>query len=109
MGNKLVTVAVTPNGYADAVCDGVFTLPEEIQMPLTNFLDILEQHEQISDGNWIGSKHLKYSSQSVYYLQKQNSCLTTEFLDLLGDVENYFPWAEEAFGYKHFLNLIFEY
>lgn len=102
MGNKLVSVAVTPNGYADAVCDGVFTLPEEIQMPLANFLDILEQHEQISDGDRIGSKHAKRSSQSVYYLQKQNSCLTTEFSYLLGDVENVFPWAEEAFGYNIF-------
>lgn len=42
MGSKVVTVAVTPDGYADAVRGERFVLPEERQLPLAAVLDVLE-------------------------------------------------------------------
>lgn len=42
MGSKVVTVAVTPDGYADAVRGERFVLPEERQLPLAAVLEILE-------------------------------------------------------------------
>lgn len=42
VGSKVVTVAVTPNGYADAVHGERFVLPEERLLPLATVLDILE-------------------------------------------------------------------
>lgn len=38
----MVTVAVTPDGYADAVRGERFVLPEERQLPLAAVLDVLE-------------------------------------------------------------------
>lgn len=42
VGSKVVTVAVTPDGYADAVRGERFVLPEERLLPLASVLDILE-------------------------------------------------------------------
>lgn len=42
VGSKVVTVAVTPDGYADAVRGERFILPEERLLPLATVLDILE-------------------------------------------------------------------
>lgn len=42
MGSKVVTVAVTPDGYADAVRGERFVLPEERLLPLATVLDILD-------------------------------------------------------------------
>lgn len=38
----MVTVAVTPDGYADAVRGERFVLPEERRLPLATVLDVLE-------------------------------------------------------------------
>ena len=78
-----VTVAVTPNGYADAVNNGLFVMPEERQMTIGQFLDILE-----APG----------STQGVFYVQKQNSNLTEEFQSMMGDVETEPAWGTEVFG-----------
>lgn len=88
-GDKEVVVAVTPNGYADAVAfdtethQEYFVMPEERKMKFSDFWKALEHPD-------------KYSG--VYYLQRQNSNLTEEFPELLEDIERHIPWATEAFG-----------
>ncbi|KAK8719006.1 hypothetical protein OTU49_014307, partial [Cherax quadricarinatus] len=42
IGSKSVSVAVTPNGYADAPYNGYFAMPEERSMKFSTFLDIME-------------------------------------------------------------------
>ena len=86
-GEKEVTVAVTPNGYADAVCNQYFVMPEERTMSFSSFLDIME-----------GDRKSEDDQHGVFYIQKQNSNLTTEFTELIPDVEADIPWATEAFG-----------
>ncbi|CAN7998216.1 unnamed protein product [Ixodes hexagonus] len=83
MGSQTVSVAVTPNGYADAVRDGMFVMPEERQMPFAEFLDILERRDD---------------SRGVFYVQKQNSNFTGEFERLADDVDADVAWATAAFG-----------
>lgn len=83
IGDTEVTVAVTPNGYADAVYEGKFVMPEERLMTFNTFLDIMEK---------------KTDSQGVFYVQKQNSNLTDEFEELSHDVEPHIAWATKAFG-----------
>lgn len=42
VGSKVISVAVTPNGYADAVSGDRFVMPEERQMSFSSVLDIIE-------------------------------------------------------------------
>jgi jumonji domain-containing protein 7 len=79
----VVTVSVTPNGYADAVTDGRFVMPEERAMKFGEFLDVL--------GN-------PGAHDGVYYVQKQNSNFTSEFRFLHEDAGTEVSWASEAFG-----------
>ncbi|KAJ7403164.1 JmjC domain-containing protein 7 [Pitangus sulphuratus] len=81
VGPKVVSVAVTPNGYADAVFQDRFVMPEERQMPFMDFLDIVEK---------------KVTSSNVFYVQKQCSNLTKEFPELVSDVQPDIPWMTEA-------------
>lgn len=90
MGKKLVTVAVTPNGYADAIATGsgelsseYFVTPEERVIPMSEFLNALENN---------------YQYPGVFYIQRQNSNLTEDFPELVPDVGRDVPWATEAFG-----------
>ncbi|XP_014668771.1 PREDICTED: jmjC domain-containing protein 7-like isoform X2 [Priapulus caudatus] len=81
--DKELSVAVTPNGYADAVLGNNFVMPEERKMAFSHFLDIIDK---------------KVEANGVFYIQKQNSNLTEEFPELLGDVDADIGWATEAFG-----------
>lgn len=83
IGDLNVSVAVTPNGYADAVVGDYFVMPDERTMKMSNFLDIL-------DG--------KIDEEGIFYIQKQNSNLTEEFSEIIGDAALDIPWASEAFG-----------
>ncbi|KAM9466088.1 bifunctional peptidase and (3S)-lysyl hydroxylase JMJD7 isoform 1-T1 [Clarias gariepinus] len=83
VGSKLISVAVTPNGYADAVNRDRFVMPEERQMTFSAVLDIIEGRE----------KH-----GGVFYVQKQCSNLTEELPELTGDVQVHIPWMSEALG-----------
>ncbi|XP_033124089.1 bifunctional peptidase and (3S)-lysyl hydroxylase Jmjd7-like [Anneissia japonica] len=83
LGDQSVSVAVTPNGYADAIHDGFFVMPEERQMKMGDFLDTLSSEPV---------------SKAVFYLQKQNSNLTTELSCLVDDVDEHISWATEALG-----------
>lgn len=84
-GDLEVSVAVTPNGYADAVDAGRFMLPEERKMTFSQFLGILDKPDSVN---------------GIFYIQKQNSNMTEEFSSLLQDIQSDLPWATEAFGKK---------
>lgn len=83
IGSEEVTVTVTPNGYADAVCGNRFVMPEERRMTFGSFLDVIER---------------KYNPRGVFYVQKQNSNFTDEFQSLMSDAPADIPWASEALG-----------
>ena len=68
-------------GYADAITDGIFMLPDEQLMTFKAFIDKLNSGDS-----------------AVYYIQKQNSSMTTEFKTLMDDVDTDIPWATETFG-----------
>ena len=78
-------MAVTPTGYADAMEDDLFLMPEERNIKFSRFLDIIQNPT---------------STSGVFYIQKQNSNLTEEFEEIIEDVEGEIPWASEAFGKK---------
>lgn len=82
LGSMLVSVTVTPNGYADAPVGDRFLLPEERVMPFNRFLDI-----------WTG----KEKPNGVFYIQKQNSNFTDEFSKLIAD-------AGEIFCHQNHIN-----
>ena len=79
---KLCKVAVTPNGYADAITNDVFVMPHEKVMPFEDFIKVIESPE-------------KY--QGIHYIQRQNSNLNQEMPELLDDISE-LNWAKEAFG-----------
>lgn len=83
IGEKEVTVAVTPNGYADGVVGDRFVMPEERLMTFARFLDVMENPNRY---------------HGVYYIQKQNSNFTAELEELLADAELHIPWVTEAIG-----------
>ncbi|XP_058440694.1 bifunctional peptidase and (3S)-lysyl hydroxylase JMJD7 isoform X2 [Marmota monax] len=91
VGSTEVSVAVTPDGYADAVRGDRFVMPAERRLPLSYVLDVLEGQAQ---------------HPGVLYVQKQCSNLPTELPQLLSDLEPHVPWASEALVHKdHYENL----
>jgi len=82
IGDKEVTVSVTPTGYADAALGDKFVMPEERQLTVNKFLDVIENPTAHS---------------GVFYAQKQNSSLTEEFGEIMADIRH-LDWATEAFG-----------
>lgn len=89
MGESKVTVAVTPNGYADAVTyDPVtdkeyFTMPHEEQMTFNTFLDLMEG---------------KIVSGNANYISLQNGSLPAEYSAIEDDVDREISWCSEALG-----------
>nr|CAD7201188.1 unnamed protein product [Timema douglasi] len=91
LSDSKVTVAVTPNGYADAIATRseqnadieYFVMPEEREMNMSEFLDALED---------------RHKYPGVFYVQRQNSNLTEDFPELMREVEPEISWASEAFG-----------
>ncbi|TSO25184.1 JmjC domain-containing protein 7 [Bagarius yarrelli] len=81
VGSKLISVSVTPNGYADAVNGDRFVMPEERQMSFSSLLDIIEGREK---------------SSGVFYVQKQCSNMTEELPELTADIQTHIPWMSEA-------------
>ena len=90
MGERDVTVAVTPDGRADDLAtlpDGsgerVLALPHEARMPFATLIDRLRNPQQ----------------GRVYYLQSQDSNLESgEFDPLLQDLGGPHDWASKALG-----------
>ncbi|KAJ8399505.1 hypothetical protein AAFF_G00412170 [Aldrovandia affinis] len=83
VGSKVISVAVTPNGYADAVRGDRFVMPEERRMTFSSLLDAMERREE---------------GAGVFYVQKQCSNLMEELPELTGDLETHIPWMSEALG-----------
>ncbi|XP_059208773.1 bifunctional peptidase and (3S)-lysyl hydroxylase JMJD7 [Centropristis striata] len=83
VGSKVISVAVTPNGYADAVNGDRFVMPEERRMSFSTVLDIIEG---------------KVQQSGVCYIQKQCSNLVCELSELLDDVESHVSWMSSALG-----------
>ncbi|XP_011342581.1 jmjC domain-containing protein 7 isoform X2 [Ooceraea biroi] len=90
LGDEKIVVAVTPNGYADAIArkddteEEFFVMPEERLLTMSEFLDTLENTRE----------------DSVFYIQQQNSNFINSFHKLWSDTKIEIPWANEAFG-KH--------
>ncbi|KAK5646056.1 hypothetical protein RI129_004520 [Pyrocoelia pectoralis] len=90
--DKDVTVAITPNGYADGLIDVTnndshtefFVMPEERTMKMTEFLN-----------NMTAPK-----DNFVCYIQKQNSNLLDDFKELINDVDIELNWAQQLFARK---------
>lgn len=85
IGEKTVTVAITPNGYADATIGKNFVLPDEKEMKFRDFLQKLK---------------LNKKGDEILYIQKQNSSFLDEFSELIPDAASEIEWASEAFGKK---------
>ncbi|EFN66193.1 JmjC domain-containing protein 7 [Camponotus floridanus] len=87
-GDENVSVAVTPNGYADAIArkddtkEEFFVMPEERLLTMSEFLNTLENAKK----------------DSVFYIQKQNSNFINSFHKLWSDAEIEISWATQAFG-----------
>ncbi|XP_029982886.1 bifunctional peptidase and (3S)-lysyl hydroxylase JMJD7 [Sphaeramia orbicularis] len=84
VGSKVISVAVTPNGYADAVSANRFMMPEERHMSFNSVLDIIEGKVDKRGG--------------VFYVQKQCSNLLEELPELTDDLEPHVPWMSTAMG-----------
>lgn len=88
-GNQLVTVNVTPFGFGDAVLElsdhgpALFIMPEERNMSLTKFLQVLKHRDGI---------------EGVPYLSHQNDSLRHQLPDLFHEVPPAIELAVEAFG-----------
>ncbi|KAI1304583.1 JmjC domain-containing protein 7 [Mortierella claussenii] len=120
LGNKEITVACTPNGWADAVVDDkYFAMPCEKKMTFEQFLDGMpirtRKHRYSTYGDTLNdledhTENLDLKSgngrvggdpyQEVRYIQLQNGNLMTEYEELLGDVPEDIPFASEALGKK---------
>lgn len=116
MGSKAISVAVTPNGYADAVCGERFMMPEERRMTFSSVLDIIEGKVrcntntaavfvQVALSGVLTSVCccccLLFQTQSrsaVFYVQKQCSNLLEELPELTDDVEPHISWMSTALG-----------
>ncbi|XP_070697918.1 bifunctional peptidase and (3S)-lysyl hydroxylase JMJD7 [Pempheris klunzingeri] len=83
VGSKVISVAVTPNGYADAVSGDRFVMPEERPMSFSSVLDVIEGKVQHS---------------GVLYVQKQCSNLLQELPELTADVDSHVSWMSTALG-----------
>ena len=92
IGDCVVSVAVTPDGYADAVVEGRwFVTPLEVQMKFSELVDMLENGDE---------KGVTQFPKGVYYIQKQDSNFTMpEYEPLARDAEMHIAWATEAFGW----------
>jgi len=86
LGEKEITVDVTPNGLGDAVVNNYyFVKPEERKMKFSDFLDIIECRKR---------------AEGVFYVQHQNNNLCTEFDCLLDDIDSHIDWVTESLGYR---------
>ncbi|KAJ0063281.1 hypothetical protein NL108_015618, partial [Boleophthalmus pectinirostris] len=86
VGQRQISVSVTPNGFADAVNGERFMMPEERRMSLNHVLDIIE------------GKVDKPGGSGVFYVQKQCSNLLEELPELTSDLEPHVAWMSTALG-----------
>ncbi|KAI8827155.1 cupin-like domain-containing protein [Fimicolochytrium jonesii] len=99
---KPVTVAVTPNGLADAVVEGHFVLPHEQKLSFADLLShfppksatTLSAEEEMDSSQWRSGD----PAPPTYYCQSQNNNMHDEFTELLEDIPPDITWASDAFG-----------
>ena len=90
MGDNIVTIAATPNGFADAVYDNkYFVLPQQRSMKFTDFIDHLElwhDHDS-SECKWnINISHKKQLNSYKYAVkQTENEQLTEKKTDYVNN------------------------
>ncbi|KAF9162036.1 hypothetical protein DFQ26_003917 [Actinomortierella ambigua] len=113
LGDKAITVACTPDGWADAVKDGeFFVMPYERKMTFSDFLKGMNVDGPIVAGDESGSSSTTSTTtparararagteaeKEVQYIQLQNGNLTTEYEELMQDVPEEVEFASEALG-----------
>ncbi|KAJ3212901.1 JmjC domain-containing protein 7 [Dinochytrium kinnereticum] len=96
LGSNPLTVAVTPNGLADAVVGDRFVLPHEASMTFSEFASKVSTVDVDEIRGW---KEGDVSS-GVHYIQTQNNNIHGEFKNLLQDVPESIAFADEAIGEK---------
>ncbi|CED83738.1 Predicted phospholipase [Phaffia rhodozyma] len=102
MGEQLISVAVTPDGNADALYDHP---PEDLEHSTAYFV---EPHaEKMTMQSFLNKLTSPSNTTEIVYLQSQNGNLynpyseDTEYAALLDDVPQDVPWANEALGQEH--------
>ncbi|KAG0056727.1 JmjC domain-containing protein 7 [Gryganskiella cystojenkinii] len=108
LGEKEITVACTPNGWADAVVDDTyFAMPCEKKMTFSQFLDGMpirtqqkkaQVYENDAGNETKDETPRRDPYQEVRYIQLQNGNLMTEYEELMEDVPVEIPFASEALG-----------
>ncbi|KAF9969819.1 hypothetical protein BGZ73_007666 [Actinomortierella ambigua] len=102
LGDKPITVACTPDGWADAVKDGeFFAMPCERKMTFAEFLK--NMNVGALDGSDLHNRPVPATKgtgteREVQYIQLQNGNLTTEYEELMQDVPEEVEFASEALG-----------
>lgn len=100
MGDNEVTVAVTPNGRADAIYNhSYFVLPEERKMPFYEFINHLElyhehMNDQTSECSWIKNKPL--NNYSKIEIIRDSSIQTLE--SNTNEMENVMNFSDNNFS-----------
>lgn len=78
MGEQEVTVAVTPDGRADAIANGVFAQPLQERKKLKNVMKWMAQCNSL--------ENKQASKEEVWYLQLQNGSLDLEYQTVKTDL-----------------------
>lgn len=114
-GNKLVEVAITPDGRADAILEvqddasgrieKVFAMPHQSIQPFAELLDNLRDepttHAALGCRQVADCQAHTTDVHYVPYYSAQDSSLTREVPELLGDIDlSTIQFAEAAFGSK---------
>ena len=82
VGSKHVQIAVTPDGWADSVQNDIFQLPEERMIDFSKFIEIMEAKNS--------------DEEEIFYLQRQNGCLTSDYPELASDVPKEIGFVSKA-------------
>ncbi|XP_061650390.1 bifunctional peptidase and (3S)-lysyl hydroxylase JMJD7 isoform X2 [Phyllopteryx taeniolatus] len=98
VGSKVISVAVTPDGYADAVKDDRFVTPEERRMSFSSVLDIIQGKVKMTLVAQPSLHAKKRGGGGVFYVQKQCSNLPDELPELTADVDAHVDWMSTALG-----------
>jgi jumonji domain-containing protein 7 len=108
-----ITVAATPNGYADAVVDDRwFVEPAERQMSVADFIRVMRaeladqglvdapdlQRDHLGGDNEIQWRVTRQKYPGIHYVQSQNGNLAGEFALLAKDIPTDIEFATTALG-----------
>lgn len=103
-----IEVATTPTGRADdlenvnGLDEAVFLSPANVEMTLAELLDRLQENRTANEG--VHDPNTK--QKPIYYLQSQNSNLTTTVLSpILRHIPSNFPFAEPVLSDPEAINI----